>query len=89
VSGLFEAGQELLVLLELAHDLGKLRGCLGRLCVDGLLTDDDGVGERLGQFPVSLLNLAELVKHDGSSWEAGQTMASPRVGTETNSNTER
>src|SRR5215467_5044860 len=89
VAGFLEPGEELLVLLELAHDFGEFRGCFGRLRVDGLLADDGGVGERLGQLPVPLLDLAELVKHNGSSWEAGQTIASPRVGTETNSSTRR
>jgi hypothetical protein len=45
VAGLFESGEELLVFLELAHHLGQVGGCLGRLGIERLLADDGGVRE--------------------------------------------
>ena len=83
MASLLEPGKELLILLELAHHLGQLRSRLGRLGIERLLADDGGVRERAGEVPVALFHLAELVKHGAPSWEAGQTAASPRIGTET------
>src|SRR5712664_3372833 len=81
-TGRLEAAQELLVVLEFLHDLAELGGGLGRLGVQRRLGEDGGIGERPVQLAVTVLDLAELVKHDGPSRGSGRTARSPRAETE-------